>query len=673
MNLQAKVWKIALCVGCALALNGALVWSAMGLPSNSATGELKTVWVERGISAPAIVESPVQSTSPFGIQLLEGSSDSKEAAIDAFAELIAEKASSYEKTIWVPEEYVLTVNDVERAIYKVGENPTLFFLGQQYAYSYYDDSSIANLGDKRAAVVYLSYAWENPAKQLTDPLTTAEKAAMDDALVAFAQKKAEALSWVNASMTDVQKAQALHDYLVRTCCYDSRAWSGTEPWLSHNAYGALVSKVCVCQGYAMAYKLLLNEMGVGCIYVSSDPMNHGWNMVSIEGSWYHVDVTWDDPTYSDGTDDGFDGSVSHEYFLKSDATMLGTGLKTKYDHYDWSSPYSAAQDWPAFEYPEYKSPAEESGEEPEPPHVHDFDEWVVTKEATCTAVGSKARDCSRCDASETAEIPAKGHTAVTDVAVAATCTKAGLTEGSHCLVCGEEIVACKTVDALGHDFGEWVVTKEATIAEEGEESRTCSRCDASETKVIPKLEEKPSGNQPQPGSDPDSGSGSDPDPDSGSDPDPDFGSDPVVKPDPAPVHVHSWVTVKGYAAKIGIAGKTDGVKCACGVWKTAQTAIAAKRPTPVKLTKLVKGTKLFTAKWAKSTSANATGYQVRYSLKKSMASAKTVTVKGYKVTSKKVKSLKSKKTYYVQVRVYKVVNGKKWFSSWSAKKFVKVA
>ena len=66
-----------------------------------------------------------------------------------------------------------------------------------------------------------------------------------------------------------------------------------------------------------------------------------------------------------------------------------------------------------------------------------------------------------------------------------------------------------------------------------------------------------------------------------------------------------------------------------------------------------------------------TGYQIRCSLKSSMAGAKTVTVKGYAKTSTKVKKLKAKKKYYVQIRTYKTVNGKNYYSNWSAKKTVK--
>ena len=82
-----------------------------------------------------------------------------------------------------------------------------------------------------------------------------------------------------------------------------------------------------------------------------------------------------------------------------------------------------------------------------------------------------------------------------------------------------------------------------------------------------------------------------------------------------------------------------------------------------------------TVKWRKSNEKivgkNIDGYQIRYSLKKSMKSAKIVTVKGWTVTSKKIKKLKAKKKYYVQIRTYKKTDGKTYKSAWSAAKAVK--
>lgn len=84
--------------------------------------------------------------------------------------------------------------------------------------------------------------------------------------------------------------------------------------------------------------------------------------------------------------------------------------------------------------------------------------------------------------------------------------------------------------------------------------------------------------------------------------------------------------------------------------------------------KAVKGVKKgFKATWAKKSKAEATGYQVQYSTKKSMKGAKTKVVKG---TSKTIKGLKAGKRYYVRVRAYKTVGKQKIYSSWSAKRSV---
>ncbi|MDO4486993.1 MAG: InlB B-repeat-containing protein, partial [Bacillota bacterium] len=98
-------------------------------------------------------------------------------------------------------------------------------------------------------------------------------------------------------------------------------------------------------------------------------------------------------------------------------------------------------------------------------------------------------------------------------------------------------------------------------------------------------------------------------------------------------------------------------------------------PKGTSISKLSKSRKAFTVKWKKQSSKMAkstiTGYQIRYSTSSKMTGAKTKTVKGYKYTSKKITKLKAKKKYYVQVRTYKTVSGKNYYSSWSKVKSVK--
>jgi hypothetical protein len=105
---------------------------------------------------------------------------------------------------------------------------------------------------------------------------------------------------------------------------------------------------------------------------------------------------------------------------------------------------------------------------------HSFGSWKGSPAPTCTAAGKEVRTCARCGASESRNVAATGHKAVSDKAVAATCTAAGRTAGSHCSVCGTVLSGRETVPALGHNYTEKVVAP--TYTAEGYTLHTCTRC-----------------------------------------------------------------------------------------------------------------------------------------------------------------------------------------------------
>ena len=117
---------------------------------------------------------------------------------------------------------------------------------------------------------------------------------------------------------------------------------------------------------------------------------------------------------------------------------------------------------------------------------HDWGDWTVTSPATCTKKGTETRTCQRdgCDVSETREIDKTAHTVVTDPAVKPTCTEPGKTEGKHCSVCNEVLVAQTEIPAKGHSWNEGEITTAATCENAGVKTYTCTVCHETKTEAI---------------------------------------------------------------------------------------------------------------------------------------------------------------------------------------------
>lgn len=108
--------------------------------------------------------------------------------------------------------------------------------------------------------------------------------------------------------TDYEKALWLHDWLIFNADYD-------ESLTVHAARGVLLDGTGVCESYALAYQMLLGEIGIPSIYVTGYARGelHAWNLVSLEDEWYHIDTTWDDPVGG--------GNEGYGYFGLSDQLM----------------------------------------------------------------------------------------------------------------------------------------------------------------------------------------------------------------------------------------------------------------------------------------------------------------------------------------------------------------
>ena len=157
---------------------------------------------------------------------------------------------------------------------------------------------------------------------------------------------AEALRYIDGIVDPVEKAQILHDYIIRNCEYDEEAANKNDSSpLARTVYSVLVRRKAVCEGYTMAYRYLLREAGIRSEEVISNEMKHCWNYVQIGDNWYHVDVTHDDPI-ADGKDPKT-YPILHNFFLKSDEAIksqehknwdvrdLPAATDTTYDNREW--------------------------------------------------------------------------------------------------------------------------------------------------------------------------------------------------------------------------------------------------------------------------------------------------------------------------------------------------
>ncbi len=119
---------------------------------------------------------------------------------------------------------------------------------------------------------------------------------------------------------------------------------------------------------------------------------------------------------------------------------------------------------------------------------HSWNSWVVDKEASCEAGGSKHRTCKNCNAKQVTAIPQLGHLVNGKVkTVAATCLKEGY-RVVVCSRCGKEQGERTILAATGHNWDKWITDKDSTCHATGTKHRLCTRCNARQDATIPKKE-----------------------------------------------------------------------------------------------------------------------------------------------------------------------------------------
>ena len=135
-----------------------------------------------------------------------------------------------------------------------------------------------------------------------------------------------AVAWLDENITedmsDYEKCQTIYGYLSGNVRYSNDLLNALNTGytfdLGITAYGAMIDNLTICQGYADAFDMLTSMLGMNCVQIfgkgGGEP--HNWNMIELDGNWYHVDCTWG------AGFGGVDGRCTWAYLFSSD-TQLG--------------------------------------------------------------------------------------------------------------------------------------------------------------------------------------------------------------------------------------------------------------------------------------------------------------------------------------------------------------
>ena len=284
---------------------------------------------------------------------------------------------------------------------------------------------------------------------------------------------------------------------------------------------------------------------------------------------------------------------------------------------------------------------------------HVYKRTVVA--ADCETDGYTLVECMEChDSFKEGYVGAKGHTIVTDKAVAATCTTAGKTEGSHCSVCGKVIKAQTEIKAKGHVAGDWITDKAAAVGVKGRKHRSCMVCGAVvESADIPALSPKSISSA------------------SVSLSIATYSFDGKFKTPSVTVKLGSTALRKGIDYVVSYrnnknVGKATVVITGKGLYAGTITRTFVINPAKQEIQKLTAKSKGFYIDYAAK--GHATGYEIQYATNSSFSGAKKTVITSNKTDKVTVSKLSGNKKYYVRVRTYTTVNGIKYYGAWSAVK-----
>lgn len=205
------------------------------------------------------------------------------------------------------------------------DRPEYFFLDTGKLYFY---TTTKTRGTKTTYEYYIGPT--EAGKYLKDEFPT--ELSVDRAIKSFEKLTSEIVLYSPESEYEIVKNA--HKWIIEHTEYDETV---SLPNI-RDIYGVFENGVAVCAGYANAFKYILDRAGIPCLYVPGEGVNdgevesHAWNYVKLDGNWYFVDCTWDDPIII-GT--GYVAEkVYYTYFLKGQRTINDTHIVKIKEHGD---------------------------------------------------------------------------------------------------------------------------------------------------------------------------------------------------------------------------------------------------------------------------------------------------------------------------------------------------
>lgn len=252
-------------------------------------------------------EYGIPVTFTFAVALTDEEITSEETKKDAIYSKIYEKCGE-------------VYNNVHLKLFS--KTPELFYLTNGYVWFY----SYSENNDKEffVTVKYCMLLYKD-MNGIENPYSSEEGFAqvksMYAELVSELDRIADEIRF--DGMTDFDKLLLAHDYIASHCAYyNVEDYYGDN--LSYSAYGVIINQKAVCQGYSFAYEAILSRLGFDdVLFVVSDSLNHVWNLVKLDGKWYNIDVTWDDPMQINYDMNNPDMQlIRHNFFLISQEKNL---------------------------------------------------------------------------------------------------------------------------------------------------------------------------------------------------------------------------------------------------------------------------------------------------------------------------------------------------------------